>query len=121
MSSTRSYHDEGPSPSRPAEIIQLLCEAMRFALAENAAREEKEEKKKEREKGGGEKKGNSKGRLSRRGWSRRAKDANSIVSVIGNALCVLVSRVLMMESRVDVRGGGCMMTEETIQPPLLII
>lgn len=56
MSSTRSYHDEGPSPSRPAEIIQLLCEAMRFALAENAAREEKEEKKKEREKRGEKKK-----------------------------------------------------------------
>lgn len=55
MSSTRSYHDEGPSPSRPAEIIQLLCEAMRFALAENAG-EEKEEKKKEREKGGEKKK-----------------------------------------------------------------
>lgn len=119
MSSTRSHHDEGPSPSRPAEIIQLLCEAMRFALAENAGGE-KEEKKKERERGG-RKKGNSKGRLSRRGRSKRAKDANSIVSVIGNALCVLVSRVLMMESRVDVRGGGCMMTEETIQLPLLII
>lgn len=39
------------------------------------------------------------------------KDANS-VSVIGNALCVWVSRVLMMESQ----GRERMMTEETIRP-----
>lgn len=53
---------------------------------------------------------------------RLGKDASSIASVIGNGLCVLVSRVLMMESRVGCGGGGWMMTEETMRlPPLLII
>lgn len=95
------HRDEGLSPSRSAEIIELLCEAMRFALAENAGK--KGGRRSRVEKGG---KRGRRGADYRGGRGKRAKDANSIVSVIGNGLCVLVSRVLMMESRVERASGG---------------
>lgn len=66
---------------------------MRFALAEKGeGGERKERRARERERKG-------------RGWIiGRGKTRSSIASVIGNGLCVLVSRVLMMESRVGCGG-----------------